>query len=274
MTDYERIIPEFAELGGLALEISGEGEPVLSPMTMPIIRLASDLGLWTALITNGHLLTVETIQELRNLKVALVLSMHGMTKEMYEQDNHKPGSFDEKMRTLRWAWETFKGSSWIEQDREIRRLCLHWTFQANNRQEMAEAQSICAETGTHFSVAPLAPVGHAKNRPDLWVAQDLAEINQLGDESIIVYDEPDGRQICGTCRYGLNIGADGNLLIDAHSGYEVGDKLGNIRNLSAAQAVERQHRYAARVFDSLGGFCPPRDPDWAEFLASEGYLEK
>jgi len=97
----------------------------------------------------------------------------------------------------------------------------------------------------------------------------LEEVNALGDESIIFYDEPDGRSVCGTCKYGLNIGADGNLLLDAHGGYEV--KIANIRDVSFEQAVNLQHDFSGKMFERLDCYCPVRDPNWKDFLASKKY---
>ncbi|MFH0955466.1 MAG: hypothetical protein V1777_05165 [Candidatus Micrarchaeota archaeon] len=91
----------------------------------------------------------------------------------------------------------------------------------------------------------------------------------LGDESIIFYDEPDGRPVCGTCRYGLNIGADGELLLDAHGGYEV--EIANIREISFEKAIQLQQEYAAKMFQTLNSFCPVRDPNWKEFLQKKKY---
>jgi len=274
MADYTKLLNEFHAYGGLALEISGEGEPLLSEHTLPIIRDATKLGVWTTLITNGHKLTEDVTNELKNLKVALVLSLHSLKKENYEKDCGVPGNYDIKMKNIDMVSKYFYGTSWSENGYLVRRAAVHWTLQMNNLVEVAKARRFCDERNLHFSIAPLAHVGHAAERPDLWLPEDLKrieDVNNLGDESIIFYDDPSGREVCGTCKYGLNVGADGNLLLDAHGGYEV--DIANIREISFQDAVEIQHRVSKKMFDTLDSFCPVRDPNWQKFLEEKWYLK-
>lgn len=272
MPDYIRLLEEFHRFGGQALEISGEGEPLVSQLTLPIIRHASQMGLWTTLITNGHCLTKPIIEELESLKVALVLSLHSLSKENYERDSGVQGTFAVKMRTIELVSQMFRGSDWKENGRIIKRAAVHWTLQANNLNEVVRARKLCDDKGLLFSIAPLARTGHAENRSDLWLQEEsrIEEVNSQGDESIIFYDEPDGHYVCGTCKYGLNIGADGNLLLDAHGGYEV--EIANIREIDFKQAIELQHQFSAKMFRQLDSFCPIRDPKWKDFLANKVYL--
>jgi len=273
MPDYFRLLDEFARFGGLALEISGEGEPMLSKNTLPIIRHATSLGLWTTLITNGHSLNIKLLQELREMKVALVLSLHSLKKEVYERDSGILGSFDKKIAVIELASQIFKGSDWRENGRSVRRVAVHWTLQADNLLEIRETRRFCRERDLLFSIAPLAHTGHAAKTPELWLPEKISRIektNELGDESIIFYDEANGRQVCGTCKYGLNIGADGNLLLDAHGGYEV--ELANIRDISFKKAVELQHIFSKKMFKKLDYFCPVRDPKWQGFLNDKEFL--
>lgn len=272
MPDYIRLIEEFHHFGGLALEISGEGEPLLSQFTLPIIRTASQFGIWTTLITNGHCLTEAMIKELVELRTALVLSLHSLTQETYERDSGLPGSFAIKERAIDAVAEAFKGTEWTENGYLVKRAAIHWTLQANNLDEVGQARKLCDDKGLLFSIAPLARTGHATERPELWLPEErrLEEVNALGDESIIFYDEPDGRCVCGTCKYGLNVGADGNLLLDAHGGYEV--DTANIRDISFERAVQFQHDFSCKMFGQLDCYCPVRDPDWKDFLTRKEYL--
>jgi len=271
--DYVRLLEEFKRFGGLAIEISGEGEPLLpGNQTLPIIRYASGLGLWTTLITNGHFLSRDTIEELRDLNVALVVSLHSLSKEKYESDNGLPGSFESVMNAIDLIAETFRKTSWSESEYDVRRACIHWTLQSDNLDEVGNAKAFCNDRGFHFSIAPLANVGHAagniallpKGYTNIW------EINEMGDMSIIFCHDSNGRLVCGTCRFGLNIGADGNVLLDAHGGYEV--NIANIRDISFEEAVRLQHKFSGKMFECLNGFCPVRDPGWSNFLASRAYL--
>ena len=271
-SEYHRLLDEFARFDGLAIEISGEGEPILSENTLPIIRYATCLGIWTTLITNGHSLTQEIVSELSRLKVALVVSLHSLKQEVYETDSGIYGSFEKKMAAIDLVGETFRNADWTENSRLVKRAAIHWTLQADNLSEVESVRKFCDDKQLLFSIAPLAHTGHASDRPELWLPEGIDRLeraNALGDESIIFYDEPDGRQVCGTCRYGLNIGADGNVLLDAHGGYEV--EIANIRDISFEKAVELQHRFSEKMFRELDGFCPVRDPEWQRFLDDKKY---
>lgn len=272
MPDYIRILDEFKHHGGIAVEISGEGEPLLSPHLLPILRYASKLDLWTTLITNGHILSEEVVMELSELKVALVLSLHTLDERAYEIDNKKPGSFKDKMRAIELAGRIFTGLSWLESEQTIMRTCIHYTLQMNNLTQVDEVKKMCADLGFHFSIAPLAPVGNATKQPDLWLPKDycLEEVNDQGDESIIFWEEESGRKVCGTCRYGLNIGADGELLLDAHGGYNV--RIANIRDISFAEAIRLQYRFSKKMFSELSSFCPLRDPGWDKYLEKGSFF--
>jgi len=274
MSDYIRLLDEFKRYGGLAVEISGEGEPLLPETnTLPIICHASKLGLWTTLITNGHALTASLIEELKDLRVSLIISLHSLKKEIYEGDNGCPNSFVITMNAIDMVSRIFQGTSWKENGREIKRAAIHWTVQRNNLDEIMPARKFCNEKGLHFSIAPLANVGSAIEYTEIQLPSDfsnLDEINARGDESIIFYKEPDGRKVCGTCRYGLNISADGQILLDAHGGYEA--ELPNIRDISFKEAINLQHVFSKKMFANLNHFCPVRDPRWQTFLTSEEYL--
>jgi hypothetical protein len=92
-----------------------------------------------------------------------------------------------------------------------------------------------------------------------------------GDNTIILSSSSKkelGREVCGTCLYGLNIGYDGSLLFDAHAGYEVSDELGNVRHKSMESLIQRQRELVPLLFRSIDGFCPVRDPKWPSFLKS------
>lgn len=274
ISDYIRLLNKFKQFGGLAIEISGEGEPLLPETnTLPIIRHASKLGLWTTLITNGHTLTRTIAKELRDLRVALIISLHSLKKEIYERDNDCLDSFAITMDAIDMVSQIFQGTSWKENDYEIKRACIHWTLQNNNLDEISNARKFCDNKELHFSIAPLANVGHALSHPEIQLPTEfsnLQEINDIGDESIIFYDEPDDRIVCGTCKYGLSVGADGNILLDAHGGYEV--EISNIRDLSFEDAVKLQHAFSKKMFKRLNHFCPVRDPNWNNFLKNKEYL--
>ena len=267
MRDYNLLLTDFCCVGGLAIEISGEGEPLLSPNTLPIINYASKMGLWTTLITNGHYLTKEMLYKLKKCKVALVISLHTLNKNKYEADCGLPGSYEIKMKNIALASQIFRDTSWQEKGYEIFKIAIHWTLQADNLKEIEKVRQFCHENHLFFSIAPLAKVGNALNNPEIWLPENLEKIdtiNESGDNSIIFYDEPDGRKVCGTCKYGLNIGCNGEILLDAHGGYEA--RIANIRDIRLRKAVDLQHEFSDKMFSELNSFCPIRDPGWKKFI--------
>ncbi len=274
INDYEELLNKFSHFGGIAIEISGEGEPLLSTNTLPIIRLATKLQLWTTLITNGHLLNQSIIEELKDLKVALVISLNSLSESVYEETCRLPGIFHQKIINIDLSARVFKNSGWLEKGRVIKRLAIHQTLQKNNLNEVANMRKFCNERDMLLSISPIAHIGQASQHPELWLSEEeklLAHIEELGDESIILYDEPSGRSVCGTCRYGLNIGADGNLLLDAHGGYEV--NIANILEISFEKAIYLQRSFAQKMFETLDGFCPLRHPKWNDFVKFAGWVE-
>ena len=93
--------------------------------------------------------------------------------------------------------------------------------------------------------------------------------------SQILFRPQIGREVCGTCLYGLNIGFDGNVLFDVHAGYEIGDLFGNVREYTISELVRRQRKFAPLLFRNIDGFCPVRDKKWPSFLKSviESHLD-
>ena len=67
----------------------------------------------------------------------------------------------------------------------------------------------------------------------------------------------------------MNIGWDGSILLDAHYGYEIGERniLGNIRDIPFKEAVKKQRIYAKKLFENIDNSCPVRDKKGKEFLS-------
>lgn len=73
----EAALTDFAALGGYSIAFSG-GEPLLHPHWAPLTAYARSLGLRTTLVTNGTLLTRQTIAALLEQEVILALSLDGI----------------------------------------------------------------------------------------------------------------------------------------------------------------------------------------------------
>lgn len=270
--EYQRVITEAANCGMFCLEISGEGEPLMSPSLESIIQTAHGHGFITTLITNGHLLREEFVRFAFEHRVTLVVSLFSTEAECYEVDNSLPGSFRRTMENIQMAAAIYQeGILHPLEGVTVYRMAVHTTAQSDNLNQLVDIRTFCHNLDIFFSVAPLAPVGGGSDHPEMLLDDTLAaDVSDLGDNSIILSRTAKegvvGREVCGTCLYGLNVGFDGNMLFDAHAGYEIGDRLGNVRTDSVANLVNRQLATLPNMFGSINGFCPPRDPRWQEFL--------
>lgn len=274
LQEYCRVIEHAREAGMRAIEVSGEGEPLLSEHIREFLSCAASNGFITTLITNGHLLTPEFVEFAFERNVTLVVSLFSLNREMYEHDNRLAGSFDRAMHALEGAAQVYRHGWSSVGGNDIYRIAVHTTAQADNADDLEDIRSFCSAQDIFFSVAPLAPVGGgAAMRPLMLSDSATKAADELGDNSIILSATSEreiGRRVCGTCLYGLNISYDGSLLFDAHAGYEVGGLLGSIRRNSIKELVRRQRLLVPLMFRSIAGFCPVRDDAWPEFLS--GYL--
>lgn len=268
--EYCRVIKEAAKAGMFCLEISGEGEPLLSSHLKDIIQCAFDNGFITTLITNGHNLTKEFIRYIFDRNVTLVVSLFSVKKSCYEMDNNLPGSFEGTIDNILNASEIYKEGKRFVNNKVVYRMAIHTTAQADNLTELGDIRKFCDENEIFFSIAPLAPVGGGvKLSDELLTSKQTAFTTNIGHNSIILSStskQEMGREVCGTCLYGLNIGYDGNLLFDAHAGYEIGSLLGNVREHTIDELVRRQREFATLMFNNIEGFCPVRDRLWPKFL--------
>jgi len=265
-----RVIQEAADAGMLSLEISGEGEPLMSQQLPEIIHCANDHGFITTLITNGHSLTKEFIGFLFEHNVTLVISLFSLNAQKYEMDNNLCGSFNNTIENLKTAADIFRGAKQTVANKKIYRLGIHTTVQADNFDDLPLMRHFCNELDIFFSVAPLAPVGGGAAMEQFFISDsNTMRVNSQGHNSIILSRtsmREIGREVCGTCLYGLNVGYDGNILFDAHAGYEIAGLLGSVRTDTISVLIERQRKYAPFMFSKIDGFCPIRDPKWPFFL--------
>jgi MoaA/NifB/PqqE/SkfB family radical SAM enzyme len=262
--EWKGVIHEGKKKGLLSIELSGEGEPLLSGNTVPLIEYASSQGVLATLITNGHSLTNDDLKRLMDSRGTLVFSLHTLDEKKYESDNDCPGSFRLKMEAIEKAAKAFRDTGYPWNGFLVRRLALHVTLQADNLEEVEGIRAFCHERGIFFSIAPLADTGNAVLHPEIRVDRDVGEVALSGDNSIIhsaTSKSLYGREVCGTAAFGMSIGFDGNLLLDAHGGYEIGNVLGNVRTSSFEELLNTWRGVVGIMFDATKGFCPVRDTE-------------
>lgn len=274
LEEYRQILKDAGTNGIMCLELSGEGEPLLSRNLAHLIQTANDLGIMTTLITNGNTLTIEQTKIFRDNNVTLVFSLHTLDKQKYEQDNYCGGSFDRKIEHINEAAEIYSDTKMQEKGYDVYRLAVHATLQKDNIDEIEKLKEFCGKRGMFFSIAPLALVGSALEHLEIHPQngeKQAEEVILFGDNSIIHSHSSSkvfGREVCGTAFYDLNIGWDGAILFDAHYGYEVGEQnlLGNIRDIPFAEAIRHQRSFMKTLFKNITGSCPARDPRGKEFI--------
>lgn len=281
LDESKNALEDAREYGALCLELSGEGEPTLNKNLPQLISHANSLGYLTTLITNGHSLTPEQIELYKDSNVNLVFSHHSLNPKRYESDNDTcgKGSFERKMKNLEEASRVYSKTTEKINGFDVHRLAIHTTLQKDNIQDTLDLRDYCDKNNMFFSIAPLAQLGCALNHPEMKLEEKimltgesvpLIEVPQrLGHNSIIhshSSTQETGKEVCGTCFYGVSIGYDGNILFDAHCGYEVENMFGNVRTTPFSEIVKIQRAISKRLFDNIDGFCPARDPKWGYFL--------
>ncbi|HHT9122670.1 MAG TPA: radical SAM protein [Candidatus Wunengus sp. YC63] len=276
LEESTKLIRDAAKAGIFCLEISGEGEPLLSNNIKGIIQAAYDSGFTTTLITNGHQLSEDIVRFFFERNVTLVVSLFSLKKDIYEMDNSLPGSFERTIARLQEAAKIYSAGTKCIDGKNVYRMAIHTTAQVDNIDELQDIKKFCSVNRIFLSLAPLAPVGGGQEHRELLLTNCQNEtVLKAGYNSIILSKtsiKEIGREVCGTCLYGLNIGYDGNLLFDAHAGYEVGDTLGNVRRNSIEELIDCQRTIVSELFANIDGFCPVRDPKWPVFLKS--YIAK
>jgi MoaA/NifB/PqqE/SkfB family radical SAM enzyme len=84
------------------------GEPTLRFDLPKIIDCASNLGMWTSVVTNGSLLTRERIHELKDAGLdSLFFSLDSLDACRHDQQRGFPGLHSQVLSSLRWVGEDF-----------------------------------------------------------------------------------------------------------------------------------------------------------------------
>jgi len=99
-----RSIKEFAELGTKAILFAGEGEPLLHPDFVDMIKACEECNVDSGIYTNGAMLTHAKADELLNRLTFLRVSFNAGTKENYKQI-HGRDDYDTVIKNLSYATE-------------------------------------------------------------------------------------------------------------------------------------------------------------------------
>jgi molybdenum cofactor biosynthesis enzyme MoaA len=133
-----KIMDELREAGVAELCLTG-GEPLARPDFFPIYERARRAGFLVTLFTNGTLIDEKAADRLAELPPHRVeISLHGVSKEVFEAVTAGPGSFEKCLRGARLLRE--RGIS----------LVLKATAMTLNASEIVDVKKFAAEAGAVF----------------------------------------------------------------------------------------------------------------------------
>jgi radical SAM protein with 4Fe4S-binding SPASM domain len=99
--EAERMIDDLSKSGVVALAFSG-GEPMMRKDFFELAGYARDKGLYTALATNGTMITKEVAAKLKELDVGYVeISIDGKDAATHDRFRGAPGMFDKSIQGLK-----------------------------------------------------------------------------------------------------------------------------------------------------------------------------
>lgn len=131
-----RIMDELAEAGTLELCLTG-GEPLIRPDFFQLYEHAVNCGFLVTIFSNGTLITEAQADRFAALRPHLIeISLHGMTRETFEQITLGQGSYDRCLQGIR-----------LLLDRQIP-LVLKSTAMTLNRQEILAIKRYVESLGT------------------------------------------------------------------------------------------------------------------------------
>src|SRR5690242_19554514 len=103
--EWKRVLSELAEIGVLQVHFSG-GEPTARKDLVELVKHASDVGLYTNLITSAVLLTREKLGELADAGLCRVLiSFQGIEEGLADRVAGYKGGHRQKLEVAKWTRE-------------------------------------------------------------------------------------------------------------------------------------------------------------------------
>jgi radical SAM protein with 4Fe4S-binding SPASM domain len=196
------------------------GEPLLRQDIVELVAHASELGLWTNLITNGTLADKNLVRALKDAGLSSAqVSIEGSNAHVHDRITGVNGSFDATKRGI----TSFRNAS----------IPVH-TNTTISRHNLADARQIvlfAKELGlTRLSMNLLIPCGSARERKDMWVSyseigEHIIELKQLAEGLGLKYMWYSPLPMCrfNTIAHGL-----GNKSCAAITGLLSIDPMGNV----------------------------------------------
>jgi radical SAM protein with 4Fe4S-binding SPASM domain len=190
-------LDEFKEMGGKAVEFTGGGEPTLHPSFAAIVWHAQQIGLDTALVTNGIGLQRKLPPELLVALKWLRISIDAVTRETYGKVRPSLGGphgemLDSVLRSLQYAATEIAASAGPSRCT----LGAGFVVQKENWQEIVEFVRVARAHGAHnVRISGVFTVERDRYF-DGWSAD--AELEE--QRAVRLYDVPNGFRVYGRLR--------------------------------------------------------------------------
>lgn len=162
---FKKVLNDVAENFGtktIMLNITG-GEPLMRKDLFEITKYADKLGFKWGLVTNGMLITDETISKMKETHMSTItISLDGM-KETHEEFRHVPGCFDKIISSIK----KLKKNDFVEH--------IQVTFIATkqNISELPEIYRLLSMIGIDsLRISGIDPIGRAKDNENLMLNQE------------------------------------------------------------------------------------------------------
>jgi len=234
-------IDEASRLGCLHVVFTG-GEPLLREDTAECVRYAHEAGLITCVNTNGLLLDVGRVRELKRAG----LTQCGVSIDDADADTH------DRLRGVPGAYQ--KALAGIENLRRFGILCQILTYAArrNVTSGLVRIIELARELGVlAVYILPPMAAGQWNERFDEVLTDDeKARVRQLQDLGLVHFELPASRTMCGICRSRvLFVSPAGDITPCPAVPYVIG----NIREQSL---TDLWHRHRAHMEFTWRGYCP------------------
>ena len=140
---FKKLCRELAALGTTAIELSGEGEPLVNKDLFQLITMAKEKGLNVTVFSNGTLLDSQHIESLIDSRLdCLKVSLWGSTKDVYE--SNYPGTNPDYFERI------VDGLKRLASDKRSRAslkptVILHHPINRNNYRTLEEFVAACSQ---------------------------------------------------------------------------------------------------------------------------------
>jgi MoaA/NifB/PqqE/SkfB family radical SAM enzyme len=264
-------IHSVSNIAARVVVFAGEGEPLLHPEFLSLVKEVHATGLLPYVFTNGSLLTKENVDFLAANGATLIISMDSIDPETYRRLTGERGSLQVILANIRYCREVYRD---LIEEKDGLRLTSLAVNMVVNQLNVAEAESIREFCGEDIAFVCNRPtrIGLAEHNWEVIYGQEASNssvdsvIDNLSKDHPPLGTTPDGRW-CAYMRNGISISPQGEILTCA---YAIGTA-GCYGKLNSADLASANRRVMESVdeFYRLHGHsrCILRHAKYKEFIA-------